>query len=436
MSTRTKVRARSTDNLARRWALLGRFGALPIVPQLLLLSSLAFNLGFYLVLPFLATHLATDLAMAGWIVGMVLGLRTFSQQGLFFLGGALADRFGTKPVVLYGCIIRIAGFVVLAFAAELPMLIIGTVLTGFAAALFSPAVEAELARQSGELEQREVIARADMFALYAVFAQVGAVTGPLAGAFLLSVDFTVTCLAAAGVFVLILFAFLRWLPREPAAHQGEPMLAGWAQVLHNRQFLIFAATYSTWLLSYNQLYLALPVELERATGGTSALGWLFALAAGMVVVGQLPIATFARRRLGSARALPIGFALLAASFATVAMAVGFAPPAGALAYAPAVALVVLLTLGQMAAVPVAQDAVARLAGEQRLGAHFGVLHTAGGVAVLLGSSALGSLLDGARTSGPAAVLPWALTAALPAISAVVLIWLTRRSPALRSDVHC
>lgn len=26
----------------------------------------------------------------------MLGLRTFGQQGLFFLGGALADRFGTK----------------------------------------------------------------------------------------------------------------------------------------------------------------------------------------------------------------------------------------------------------------------------------------------------------------------------------------------------
>ncbi len=35
--------------------------------------------------------------MAGRLVGFVLGLRTFSQQGLFVIGGALADRYGSGP---------------------------------------------------------------------------------------------------------------------------------------------------------------------------------------------------------------------------------------------------------------------------------------------------------------------------------------------------
>ncbi|MGW4974589.1 hypothetical protein ACWEP3_32980, partial [Streptomyces albidoflavus] len=30
--------------------------------------------------------------------------------------------------------------------------------------------------------------------------------------------------------------------------------------------LVLCLTYSTWLLAYNQLYLALPAEVERATG--------------------------------------------------------------------------------------------------------------------------------------------------------------------------
>ena len=84
--------------------------------RLLILTQLAFNIGFYAVLPFLAEHLGTAIGMAGWMVGLVLGLRTFSQQGLFVVGGALADRYGVRPVVLAGCVLRIAGFVWLGYA--------------------------------------------------------------------------------------------------------------------------------------------------------------------------------------------------------------------------------------------------------------------------------------------------------------------------------
>ena len=65
--------------------------------RMLLVSELAFNIGFFMVLPFLAVHLWQDLALAGWLVGLVLGVRTFSQQGLFLLGGAVVDRFVVRP---------------------------------------------------------------------------------------------------------------------------------------------------------------------------------------------------------------------------------------------------------------------------------------------------------------------------------------------------
>ena len=414
--------------VARRWSLLRRLRELPVDVRLLVLGQLAFNVGFFLVLPFLAVHMTRDLGFAGGVVGLVLGLRTFSQQGLFFLGGGLADRFGVRPVVVTGFVIRIAGFVLLAFADDLPLLLAATVAIGFAAALFSPAVESELARRGGELEAGGGMTRSEVFALFAVCGELGAVTGPVLGGVLLAVDFTVTALVAAGIFVVILVAFLRLLPRRPAAHAGEPMLAGWRQVVTDRAFLAFALADSSWLLCYNQLYLGLPAELERATGGTAALGGLFALAAAMVVLFQLPVAGFVRAR--AARALPAGFGLLALAFAVVGAAAVVPPWAGAAALAPAVVFVVLLTLGQMVVVPLAQDAVGRLAGERRLGAYFGVLSSAGGLAVLIGSSALGSLYDAARTSGPAAALPWAVTALLPALSALLLVGLVRRAPSV------
>lgn len=412
------------EALVQRWSLLGHVTRLPGIVRLLLITQMVFNIGFYLVVPFLAVHLSEDLAMAGWAIGIVLGVRTFSQQGMFVVGGALADRYGVRPTVLAGCALRVFGFVVLATAGTFATVLIGTVLIGFAAALFSPAVESALASYGSDLEQRGTITRTELFGLFAIFGEIGSVTGPLVGSALLTVDFGLTCSVAAGVFVLILGAHARWLPRSPSESR-RPLLQGWARIMRNRTFLVFAAAYSAYLLSYNQLYLALPVELGRV-GAESALGWMFALASLMVVLGQLPLAAWARTRLGAARALPIGFGLLSLAFAAVAAWAPWTPPPGPFGVLPAVCFVVLLTCGQMLAVPLAQDLVPRLAGEDNLGAYYGFLASAGGLAVLIGSGVAGGLLDLAATPGGQAPVPWLVLAALPAAGGITLFVLARR----------
>ncbi|MDV6012903.1 MFS transporter [Haloechinothrix sp. LS1_15] len=408
-----------------RWSLLAEIGRLPGVIRLLVLSQLVFNIGFYLVVPYLFGYLVGDLALAGWLVGLVLGLRTFSQQGLFFLGGMLADRFGAKPVILAGCGLRVLGFLLLGQVESVPGIVAGALLTGFAAALFSPAVESLLAHEAGSTDRDGSAHRSDVFALFAVASEVGAVVGPVLGAVLLLADFQVVCVVAAAVFVAVGLVHLKWLPHHGAPHAAEPVLAGWRVVLGNRAFLVFAAGYAGYLVSYNQLYLALPAELHRATGSEAALGWLFALSSLMVVLGQLPTTAWARRVLGASRGIVAGFVCMAAAFAVVAVAALF-PPAGIGAVVPAIAMVVLLTLGQMLAVPLAKDAVPRLASERRLGAYFGILHSVGGLAVLGGSTTTGALLELGDGSGAVAVTPWLALTAVPVASAVVMGWVSRR----------
>ncbi len=46
--------------------------------RVLVANGLAFNLG-------------DGLGLAGWVTGQVMGLRVFSRQGLFLLGGWLGD---------------------------------------------------------------------------------------------------------------------------------------------------------------------------------------------------------------------------------------------------------------------------------------------------------------------------------------------------------
>ncbi|MFE9923413.1 MDR family MFS transporter [Streptomyces sp. NPDC005774] len=387
----------------------GRHPRLSPLLRLLILTQLAFNIGFFAVLPFLATHLGRTVGMAGWLVGLVLGLRTFSQQGLFVVGGALADRYGIRPVVLAGCALRIAGFAWLGYADATWAVIGAVLLIGFAAALFSPAVESEVARQAVVWEEESGRSRTRVLALFTVAGQAGAFVGPLLGALLLAVDFRTACLAGAGVFVLVLAGHARLLPQRIPGRKRTPMRGGLRLLLRNRPFLALCCAYGAYLLAYNQMYLALPAEVERVTGSQTSLAWLFALSSLLVVTTQLPVTRWVGERLAMRRSMAAGLLLIAAGFAVLAGAAATTRPAGwpgAVALAPVAGFVVLLTVGQMLVAPVARAWVPDLAEDGRLGLYTGALSSVSGLIVLLGSSATGALLD----AGLPPAVPWLVLA--------------------------
>lgn len=399
----------------------------PLSPllRLLILTQLAFNIGFFAVLPFLAEHLADAIGMAGWLVGLVLGLRTFSQQGLFVVGGALADRCGVRPVVLAGCVLRIAGFGWLGYAEETWSVVGAVLLIGFAAALFSPAVESEVARQAVEWEESGGGPRTRVLALFTVAGQVGAFVGPLLGALLLAVDFRVACLAGSGVFVFVLAGHAWLLPQHIPGRARVTEKGGVRALVRNRSFLALCCAYGAYLLAYNQLYLALPEEVERAAGSQAPLAWLFALSSLLVVTAQLPVTRWAGERLDPRRCMAAGLSLIAVGFAAVAVARP-AELTGTAGLLPAAGFVVLLTLGQMLIAPVARAWVPDLAEPGRLGLYTGALSSVSGLIVLLGSAGTGTLLD----MGLPAAMPWLVLAAVP-VAAIALLPRRSRPPRRR-----
>lgn len=152
-----------------------QFGSFGWPSRLLMVNQFGINLGFYMLMPYLAGYLAGPLGLAAWAVGLVLGVRNFSQQGMFIIGGTLADRLGYKPLIVAGCLLRTAGgFGLLIFAHSLPAVLIASAATGFAGALFNPAVRAYLAADSQER-------RVEAFAMFNMFYQAGILAGPLAG---------------------------------------------------------------------------------------------------------------------------------------------------------------------------------------------------------------------------------------------------------------
>ncbi|TNB69532.1 MFS transporter [Arthrobacter sp. BB-1] len=395
-------------------------------PRLLLASQLVFNIGFYAVVPFLALVMTQDFGMTATAVGVVLGARVFSQQGLFLAGGMITDRWGPRRAMLVGCLVRISGYLTLALAGSFPLFLLGAVLTGMGGALFSPALESLV----GKAEERRRNTRgkaAGLFALLAICGEIGAVAGPLLGALLLDVSFSWAAVAGAAVFAVMTVVLWRSVPAEapdtvrgppagirPAAPRGE----GIAAMLRERRFVAFAALYSVNLLAYNQLYFGLPIELTRSGAGAGALAGLFAAASVLTIALQLPISRLTGR-IGPGHALTAGFTLKGLAFAGMALLVQF-PATGTLQLLPALLLVAGLCLGHMCVGPVAMPLVLDFALGRRSGIYYGLLASMGGCAVLLGNVVLGPLYSGATQPGPAAAWPWVVMAALTVIPAVGL----------------
>lgn len=398
---------------------------LPKKIQALLITQLLFNIGFYLVVPFIAVELSNNLGASGAVVGLVLGVRTFSQQGMFFLGGGLADRFGAIKVLLVGVALRIVGFLVTGLATSVPMMFVGVVLIGFAAALFSPAVESLLADGGAELEKQGVCTRAQLFALDESYSRLGSLTGPVVGALLIPVGFSAVSFAGAAIFTGIFVMHLLMARRWESVHSTRgSMTAAWGRILRNRAFIVFAMFYSTYLLAYNQQYLALPVELRRATGSDEYLSWFFVISAVFVIGLQTTVTKWAEK-LPLGTAIGGGFGLMAFAFAIIAVCAPIRMD-GWWALAPAVTMLLVMHLGMMIAVPIAKDLVGRLTGNKDLGSAYGFLNSFGGLAVLVGSITVGATLDWAETPQLLAAVPWAIMTVLLLISAVGLIKLRQQ----------
>ncbi|MFG1687194.1 MDR family MFS transporter [Nonomuraea sp. NPDC049269] len=384
--------------------------------QLLQINQVGINLGFYMLMPYLAQHLATGAGLAAWAIGLILGLRNMSQQGMFLVGGSLSDRLGYKPMIMMGCALRTVGFALFGLTTSLPLLGLAAVLTGFAGALFNPAARAYLACEAGE---RKV----EAFAVFNVFYQAGILLGPLVGVVLLSVGFTAVCLSAAAIFAALTVLQGRYLPKRRVMDRDErqPVLRDWKQAFSDRAFLSFAtAMIASYGLSY-QMYLGLPLEVQRTGGGDRGVTALYALSALLGIAGQVRLTAWCAARWTRGQAIARGLALTGLAFAPMAVAV---PAPWSLL--PAVACAILLTLGTMIAFPFEMATIADMAGDRLIGTYYGVYNLLSGAGILTGNLLAGALVDVARSSGWAN-LPWLLLAAAGLASAAAVSRLERRN---------
>lgn len=392
--------------------LLREFRGFDYRVRILLVNQLGIYLGFFMLLPYLSLYLSERLGLAGWAVGLVLGVRNFFQQGMFLLGGTMTDRLGYRIPVILGCLLRTVGFALLGVVTTLPALVFATMITGLAGALFTPAVRVGLAAEAGER-------RIEAFAISNVVYRTGTLVGPLLGLALISVSFRVTCLAAAAVFAGLSFLQIRVLPKQTPAPRDGGMMRDIRAAAKNRRLIVFSlAMAGTYLLSF-QIYLALPAQARVIAGARSdvLVAVLFLVASVLALTCQLRVTAWCRRVLGTTRAIPLGVALLATALLPPALPSSLF--GHALAWLPVLLSSVMLSLGTLIVFPFEMDAVAVIARDRLVATHYGLYSTIVGVGILAGQLLTGSTLSLARNAGLPAV-PWLSLFVIGGISTIAL----------------
>ena len=412
--------------------LITQFRSFDRPSQVLMVNQFSINMGFYMLMPFLAGYLAGPLGLAAWTVGLVLGVRNFSQQGMFLVGGTLADRLGYKPLIVAGCLLRTAGFVLLAAVDSLPAILVASAATGFAGALFNPAVRAYLAADAGPR-------RVEAFAVFNVFYQAGILLGPLVGLALTTLDFRVTALVAAAVFGTLTVVQIWALPNHQGELDGEQatVLEDWHVVVSNRPFVLFSlAMIGSYVLSF-QIYLALPLQAASVAGrdlsATALVTSLFVISGVVAIAGQLRITTWFASRWGSGRSLVIGMVTLAVAFVPLVV-VPSSRLLGSWAAAAALLLTAaLLAIGTAAVFPFEMDTVVALAGGRLVATHYGFYNTIVGIGILVGNLGTGAVFGLVHNAGLDALIWVALTAV--GLGCVVALHLLDRTGRLDATPH-
>ncbi|TCJ95685.1 MFS transporter [Nocardia alba] len=402
------------------------FRAMPGAVRLLLVNHCVGHIGFYLLVPFLAEYLLQDLALSAAVVGVVLGVRNLSQQGLFLVGGSAADRLGARGVIMTGLAIRALGFALFAVGGSLAVVLAASVLTGFAGALFNPAVRAFIARDSGARS-------AQAFALFNVFGNAGSAIGPVIGTVLIAAGFRISALVAAAIFAVL--AVVQWLllPARPVPRHDGGVGADFATVFSDRRFWAFTLALMPMFALMSQIYFLFTLQAQDSAAPgyrPGAVAALFVVETIAVVALQVRVTSVLARRPQRGPAMALGMAVMGASFLLPPAVAGLVAEAGnglsgtVIRTAPVLAAAVLLAIGVTAVQPFVNEAIGRFAGHRLTGTYFGAFYLASGIFTVAATSMTGAVLD--RSGGALTWPPALFCAAAGLLSAIAVVQLHRR----------
>ncbi|MDN0086681.1 multidrug efflux MFS transporter MdtH [Yersinia nurmii] len=372
----------------------------------LLFDNLLVVLGFFVVFPLISIRFVDQLGWAAVVVGAALGLRQFIQQGLGIFGGAIADSFGAKPMIVIGMLLRAAGFALMAMADQPWILWLSCALSALGGTLFDPPRTALVIKLVRPHE------RGRFYSILMMQDSAGAVVGALLGSWLLQYDFHLVCWVGAFIFVLAALWNAWLLPAYRISTVRAPMREGMLRVIRDKRFLTYVLTLTGYYMLAVQVMLMLPIVVNEVAGSPAAVKWMYAIEAALSLTLLYPIARWSEKHFRLEQRLMTGLFIMSISM----FPIGLTDSLQTL-----LMLICFFYLGSIIAEPARETLSASLADARARGSYMGFSRLGLALGGALGYTGGGWMYDtGKSLSLPQ--LPWFLLGIIGLITLAGLYW--------------
>lgn len=346
-------------------------------------ASFIDRLGGALIFPFFALYITQHFGVGMTEVGTLFAFFSISSLVGGAIGGALADKYGRKSLIIFSLIMSAGSTVIMGFVDDLRVFYLVAILVGILADTGGPAHQAMVADLLPEDR------RSTGYAVLRVSANLAVTLGPMIGGLLAGIDylylFIIDAIMSTITAALVFFLLPETKPITTPAQRAKEIslfqtIKGYGIVFKDRLFMIFLGLSTVMVIVYIQMNSTLSVFLRdyRATPA-QGFGYILSLNAAMVVLMQFWIS----RKMSKYKPF------LIMCTGTFLYAIGFALYGFVYQYWQFLFAMVIITIGEMFTVPTSQALVASFAPEDMRGRYSAVY----GLCWIL-PSAVGPLLAG------------------------------------------
>jgi len=323
------------------------------------------------VIPFLALYMTRQgfsIAQAGLAIS-AYGLGNFLAS---ILGGHLADTIGRRKTIVFSMVAAAVSMLLLSQARSFGAILFLTALTGLSAECYRPAGSALLADlvPAGQ--------RVTAYSIYRLAFNAGWAFGPATAGFLAAHSFF--WLFVGDAATSLLFGWVAWtaLPRGVKSEQAQ---VKWSTALKHvasdRRLLQVLLASLMIAPAFFQISSTFGLQVTARGFSESVYGMLISLNGVLIVLFELPLSAFTQR-LRPRPTMAVGYVLIGVglavnSFAATVPAFGCA--------------IIILTMGEMIAMPVAAAYIADLAPMHLRGRYMGMSGFSWSLALMFGPAA-------------------------------------------------
>ena len=328
------------------------------------------------------------------------------------IGGAIADRFGAKPMIITGMFLRSIGFISMALATEHWLLLVSCLLSALGGLLFDPP------RMGLTIKFTRPHERGKFISLLMIQDNAGAVIGALIGGILIDYDFQLVCWCGAFIFFLCGIFNLIYLPAYHIAIGKAPIINGMKMVLKDRKFTHYVLTLTGYYVLWVQIMLMLPLTITNVSGSPSYVKWMYAIQATISLCLLYPLARISEKYFRLDQRLKFGLLLMSFAF----IIIGFTSQLSIL-----LSLIALFYFGAIIAEPARETLATVLTNPKAKGSYMGFSRLGLALGGFIGYTGAGWLYDVSIQIG-LPHLPWVILTLVGLLTLGYLEYLFKNEP--------